>query len=67
VKPATRRPPSLRRRRPVPHRCRPKKHKRGQCQKQPSRQESASCRGRGRAGRQGHRGTPKEAHSAGYE
>jgi hypothetical protein len=56
VKSATRRPPS-RRRRPAPHHRHLKKHEQGQCRKQPTRQESASCRGRGRAGRQGRRGT----------
>jgi hypothetical protein len=67
VKPATRRPPSPHRRRPAPHRRRLKKHELGQCQKQPTRQESASRRGQGRAGRQGRRGTPGAARPAGCE
>jgi hypothetical protein len=67
VKPATRRPPSPHRRRSVPHRHRPKKHEQGQCQKQPIQQESASHRGQGRAGRQGHQGTPRAAHPTGCE
>jgi hypothetical protein len=67
VKSATRRPPSPHRRRLVPHHCRPKKHEQNQCQKQPTLQESASHRGRGRAGRQGRRGTPRATRPAGCE
>jgi hypothetical protein len=45
VKSATHRPLSPRRRWPTPHRRHPKKHDQGQCQKQPTRQESASRSG----------------------
>jgi hypothetical protein len=67
VKPATRHPLSPHHHQPAPHRCRPKKHEQGQCRKQPTRQESASRRGRGRAGRQGRQRTPRAAHPAGCE
>jgi hypothetical protein len=67
VKPATHCPLSPRRRRPAPHRRRSKKHEQDQCQKQPTRQESASRRGRGQVGRQGRRGTPGAARPASRE
>jgi hypothetical protein len=67
VKPATRYPPSPHCHRSTPHRHRPKKHEQGQCRKQPTRQKSASHRGRGRAGGHGRRGTPRAAHPTGCE
>jgi hypothetical protein len=67
MKPATRRPLSPRRHQPAPHRRRSKKHEQDQCQKQPTRQESVSRRGRGWAVRQGYRGTPRVARPAGCE
>jgi hypothetical protein len=67
VKTATRHPLSPHRRWPAPHRRRSKKHEQGQRRKQPTRQESASRRGRGWAGRQGHRGTPGADRPAGCE
>jgi hypothetical protein len=67
VKPAARHPPSPHRRWPVPHRRRPKKHEQDQYQKQPTQQESASRRGRGRARRQGRRGTLGAARPTGCE
>jgi hypothetical protein len=65
VKPTTHRPPPPRCCWHVPRRHRPKKHEQGQYQNKSTRQESASRRGRVRAGRQGRRGTPGVAHPAG--
>jgi hypothetical protein len=67
VKPATRRPPSPHHHWPAPHRRRTRKHEQGQCQKQPTRQESVSHRGRGQAGRHGRQGTPGAARLTGCE
>jgi hypothetical protein len=63
---ATHRPPSPHRRRSAPHR-RHWKHEQGQCRRHPTRQELARHMGRGRAGRQGHRGTPGAARPTSYE
>jgi hypothetical protein len=67
VRPATHRSPSPHRHRPVPYRHRPRKHEQGQCQKQPTRQVSASRRGQGRAKRHGRQETPRAARLAGCE